>query len=138
MVKKFEDSSDVECTPVLLILRGLPGSGKTTLAKKIKEQMDFEHYEADMFFEDSETGEYKFDREKLSEAHEWCFNKVKEALEAGKNVIVANTFSRKWEYEKYLDLPYEDILIYTCEGNYENIHNVPQEAIDKMRERWEP
>ena len=43
----------------LFILRGLPGSGKTTLAKSIGAV----HFEADMYF--MEGNEYKFDVTKL-------------------------------------------------------------------------
>jgi predicted kinase len=39
----------------LILLRGLPGSGKSTLAKSLAG----EHIEADMYFVDNETGEYK-------------------------------------------------------------------------------
>lgn len=34
----------------LVLIRGLPGSGKSTMAKVLA-QVGYEHYEADMFFE---------------------------------------------------------------------------------------
>jgi tRNA uridine 5-carbamoylmethylation protein Kti12 len=42
----------------LILLRGLPGSGKTTLAKSLVTK-DYCHKEADMYFVD-EFGNYKF------------------------------------------------------------------------------
>ena len=53
---------------VLFIVRGLPGSGKTTLAKSLGSV----HFEADMYF--MEGNEYKFDITKIKKAHEWCQN----------------------------------------------------------------
>jgi len=49
------------------LIRGLPGSGKTTMAKKIE---GFEHFEADQYFE--KDGSYEFDPSELNSAHEEC------------------------------------------------------------------
>jgi adenylate kinase family enzyme len=56
---------------ILYILRGLPGSGKSTLAKSLSNALTG-HIEADMFFVDKESGEYRFDPTKLGQAHSWC------------------------------------------------------------------
>lgn len=117
---------------MLYIIRGLPGSGKSTLAKKLAVM----HFEADMFFVGTD-GVYRFDPSRLKDAHEWCFNKVKETIEDGYICAVSNTFSRVWEMQKYLDLPGPRTVI-TCEGSYGNIHGVSDEAIERMRARWEP
>ena len=74
-----------------IIVRGLPGAGKTTLAKHLKEKLHLKHYEADMFFED-DKGEYKFDYKKLGEAHKWCLEKTEAALTNGVGVVVSNCF----------------------------------------------
>jgi len=50
----------------LVLVRGIPGSGKSTLANRISDVL---HFEADMFFVDRETGEYKFDGARIGEAH---------------------------------------------------------------------
>lgn len=61
----------------ILIMRGLPGSGKSTLTREICKQL-FPHgvqslvCSADNFFTDEE-GNYNFDITKLSEAHDACF-----------------------------------------------------------------
>ena len=60
--------------PTLFIVRGVPGSGKSTFAKHIWNE--YAICEADKYFVDRETGEYKFDATKLKEAHEWCRNQV--------------------------------------------------------------
>ncbi len=53
----------------LYIVRGIPGSGKSTFAKTLGGQ----HYEADMFFID-ENGVYNFDFTKIKDAHQWCID----------------------------------------------------------------
>ena len=123
----------------LLIVRGLPGSGKSTLAKKlVSVNPGSVHIEADMFF----TGKdgYKFDPSKIKEAHEWCFNTTKIFLSNGVDVVVSNTFTQRWEVQKYTDVADELGITYgiiVATGDFGSVHNVPQETIDKMRQRWE-
>lgn len=119
----------------LLIIRGLPGSGKSTLAKEFV-KLGYCHFEADMFFCLNENNEYNFEAEKLSLAHEWCYNSVAQALANGLNVVVSNTFSRLWELERYRKFNV-DIQIVECQGRFNSIHNVPEYVIEKMRNRWE-
>ena len=121
----------------ILIIRGLPGSGKSTLAKAMCANKTYAHIEADHFFCNPETGEYKFDPSKLQKAHEWCQKKCLTMLAMGKNVVVSNTFTCIWEMHPYIDMgfPYN---ILECKGNFKNVHNVPNCTIKKMRERWEP
>lgn len=59
----------------LILIRGLPGSGKTTMAKTL--YPDHVLCEADQFFE-TDKG-YIFDGSKIKEAHAYCFNKAKKA-----------------------------------------------------------
>jgi predicted kinase len=122
---------------MLYILRGLPGSGKSTLARKLAPN---NHHEADAFMVDNE-GNYSFDPTRLGEVHEKCLNAVRESLTSGAEVVaVANTFVKRWEYQRYIDLAtslgvaYEIVV---CSGNYQNIHGVPQETILRMKSSWE-
>lgn len=125
---------------LLVLVRGVPGSGKTTLARKYiaKSSEDFLHLEADMFFE--KEGEYKFDPSLLKEAHSWCQSEAKKRLESGGSLIVSNTFTRVWEMEAYLDLARElgvKYVVLRAVGEYPNIHNVPVEVVEQMKERFE-
>ncbi len=117
----------------LVLIRGLPGSGKTT--KALTEYPNHVLCEADQFFETDDG--YKYDGSKIKDAHEYCFSKARKALMVGLDVVVANTFTRVWEMQKYLDLPYE-VHVVEATGDYENVHNVPQEVVAKMRDRYEP
>lgn len=119
----------------LILIRGLPGSGKSTMAKAFT---GFTHLEADMFH--MVNGEYKFDASKIKDAHAWCQHQCEVALRHGENVVVSNTFTQYWEMKFYrelaitLNIPCHTM---TCEGWFDSVHNVPQEVIASMRDRWE-
>ena len=115
----------------LLLVRGLPGSGKSTYAKS----QPGVHLEADMYFI-NDKGEYIFDRNKLHEAHKWCQRRAKELLDSGKDVVVANTFTTLKELRPYIEWTEHEIVIHDCVGEYQNIHNVPEKTLKRMKARW--
>ena len=120
----------------LYIVRGLPGSGKSSIAKNITELV----YSADDFFT-NKNGEYNFNAKLLGKAHEWCWGKVRDAMFIGANAVaVANTFTQAWEAEKYYQIAEEygySVFVIECQNDFGNVHDVPQESIDAMKERWE-
>lgn len=121
----------------LLLIRGLPGSGKTTMAKKYA-QLGYVHCEADHYFE--VDGVYRFDGSKLRAAHDDCLRRAVAAMDAGHSVVVANTFTRRWEMEPYLKAAKRrgvKARIIEATGNWANAHGVPAEAVERMRARWE-
>ena len=91
----------------LILLRGVPGSGKTTLGKTILRCLssdDPDVISADDFFV-NEKGEYIFDPTKLKEAHaqsqQRCATKMKNEFS---RIVVANTFTQKWEMDAYYEM----------------------------------
>ena len=124
----------------LLLLRGLPGSGKSTKARHfIKDGSYVCHFEADMYHTTRE-GVYDFSPENIAASHEWCQSKTRKALAAGVDTIVSNTFTQQWELQPYRDMADElgvELIIKTVKGNYGNIHGCPQASVDAMAKRWE-
>ena len=122
----------------LYIVRGIPGSGKSTFAKTLGGQ----HYEADMYFIDPTTGEYKFDGSKIKLAHSWCMIQTQKAMVNDEpKIVVSNTFTQEWEMETYFKLAEENgykvftIIVENRHGNT-NEHNVPEDKIEQMKNRF--
>lgn len=124
---------------ILYIVRGIPGSGKSTFAKTLGGI----HWEADMFFTDPFTGDYNFDPSKIKSAHEWCQLNVKEnMMESEDKIIVSNTFTQEWEMQPYFDMAKEygyKVFSVIVENRHDgiNLHNVPEDKIEIMRDRFE-
>lgn len=123
----------------LTLIRGLPGSGKSTLARTLSSETGAVHFEADMFFINAK-GTYHFRPSLLPKAHQWCETESLKALKRGKSVIVSNTFIERWEMQAYLDMASSvpcTLKVIECSKQYDNIHQVPQKTIDKMKQRWQ-
>ena len=121
----------------LYLLRGLPGSGKSTMANMLNATC----FEADMYF--MRDGEYRFDHTKLKMAHKWCQDSVEDCMNLRyERIAVSNTFTQEWEMQAYYDLAKKhgytvfSIIVENRHGG-QNIHNVPDESIERMRARFE-
>ena len=122
----------------LSLIRGIPGSGKSTLAAKMHQQcMVHFVFEADQYF--MKDGEYKFDRERLGDAHRECQLNTARWLKEHANVAVANTFTKWSEMRPYIDLAFEfdrPIQIIEMTNSYGSIHGVPVETLNVMKDRF--
>jgi predicted kinase len=125
----------------LTLIRGLPGSGKSTLARKLllQSNSDAIWVEADHYFIGSD-GVYRFDKDRLEQAHSQCYNKAERALDQGQNVIVSNTFTTLKEMRPYFDLAFSrgvvpDVI--TCYDSFGSVHDVPEEVMQRMTSRFQ-
>lgn len=123
---------------VLFIVRGLPGSGKTTLAKQLTANV----FEADHYFYDND-GNYNFIPSEIKEAHKECQEFVGHAMESNiEKIAVSNTFTQEWEMKPYINLAKEHgykvftIVVENRHGGI-NVHNVPEDKIEQMANRFE-
>jgi predicted kinase len=124
--------------PKLIIIRGLPGSGKSTLAEKLALLTNYTHVEADQYF--LENSNYVFQKELLPRAHSWCQDLARSAINNYSGAIVANTFTTYQEVKPYLKMvdSYDDLVLITLSNSFGSIHDVPEETMKRMSDRFLP
>jgi NEDD4-binding protein 2 len=128
----------------LIIMRGLPGSGKSTKAQLLVG--DGKIYATDDYWGD----DYAFDRARIGEAHEWNQQRVHEAIVAGVSPIVVDaTNMQMWEMQPYVEFANAfnyDISFHESDAPWKfdaeelaqrNRHGVPIEIIKQMLMNWE-
>lgn len=118
----------------LIIVRGLPGSGKSTFAK----ELNIFHIEIDMFC--MINGQYRWNAEQGRKRSNLCFQATRFALEEGIDAIVSNCFTRRADIEPYIQLAkkhHATLSIHSMAGQFPSIHPVPSDVITRMRETWE-
>ena len=126
----------------IIVLRGLPGSGKSTFSMKL-----WEHFNAEVVSADhnmiNENGEYEFDITKLGECHAQCKRDFKKHIaNEVETIVVDNTNTKVWEFSWYMQYGKENgynitsIIVENRHGN-ESIHSVPEDKIEDMRNRFD-
>lgn len=123
----------------LILFRGLPGAGKSTLANALCDVC----LSADDFFTDAQ-GNYHYDKSLIKAAHEDCLCRTKAAMASGvERIGVANTFTEAWEMDAYFRLAdnygyrIHSVIVET-RGHYrKNVHGTPHDVIDRMNNRFQ-
>merc|ERR1712154_530491 len=99
----------------LIVLRGLPVSGKTTLAKKLAQRSknaricteDRYHWSG----KEDGVGEYKFQPQLVFLAREWCTKEIRECIQSNVNLIILDNHNARISM-------YEDHIQYAVEHGY--------------------
>jgi NEDD4-binding protein 2 len=130
----------------LYLIRGVPGAGKSTFAHTIWNEYII--CEADKYFINKETGEYKFNPDELKIAHQWCRDEVEIKMKDNRinpqyypEIVVSNTFTQEWEMEPYFKLAEKygykvfSLIVENRHGGV-NTHGVPEDKIQVMKDRF--
>lgn len=133
----------------LIVLQGLPGSGKTEKVNVMVRAkgpeattQDVTVCSADHHF--MKDGKYEFDPAELPVAHQECYRKFVKAVQDGVGlIIIDNTNLSTYEYSPYLvhaeafGYEVEIITILTAVNVCirRNVHNVPADRILDMHKR---
>jgi len=123
----------------VVILRGIPGCGKSTYAKTL---LNATIVSTDDFFID-ETGKYERVDEKLTEAHTDCLRKFLTVLKRGDEIVVVdNTNINPVDVAPYYALAQvyghvPEVVTFECPASIagpRNTHGVPQEHVNRLEQ----
>jgi len=121
----------------LILIRGIPGTGKTTLANIISSNV----LETDDFFTDSQ-GVYEFDSKLLPYYHRLNQIRVRQAMNALEEmIVVSNTFAEIKEMKPYIDMANDnnyEVKVISLVGLHPNEHDVPPTLVETLTSIWEP
>lgn len=126
--------------PMLYIVRGIPGSGKTTLAQAMARAMGCVYVEADQYMTDDQ-GIYEWDVEKLPWAHQKCKHVIKIELQSGSDVIVSNVSATLKDINEYIEIAKSlncnfTSLVVESRNETKSTHNLPAERILTIRRQF--
>ena len=154
-----KDDTSMYQFKTMFIMRGLPGSGKSSIALSLigceANRVENEGHRfifgkegvicsTDSYFYDhwSSLGEYNFDPRKIGDNHQKNQNAVLHAMNLGVPcIVVDNTNVREWETEVYTKLAeehgYKIVVVEVPHVSVDlcverNAHGVPRETIERM------
>ena len=147
-----------------IILRGIPGSGKSTKAEELKKEFERQFCKVKIFSRD----QFRLcvlermigkDKEKLEEAYQQSFR------DKAQNEMIKDTFYERvidsmddythdviiydmtniskqdcffwWEFASFAKGKGDEVQVIECEGNYKSTHNVPEDIMEDYRKKWE-
>lgn len=121
----------------LIILRGVPGCGKSTFASFLQETAGAIVCSNDSFL--YEDGKYKWSPDRCADAIEKCFYKFEYAVKTSAPLIVIdNTNTNPKYFANYVKIAEENdyevtYLVVENRHNGINSHNVPQQTLSNMK-----
>lgn len=121
--------------PVLQIVRGVPGTGKSTWARDHFPGLILEN---DYFHCHSCSYEYNLD--KMKEAMNFVRETAERALSLGMDVCIANTFTRKKYVDFYKGMAEKynaNFRVVRMMHEFGNVHNVPGFVLENMKTHFE-
>lgn len=139
-------------TRQVVVMQGLPGAGKSTIARKLKHEFISENQECHIFSSDSfhmENGVYTYKQERAAKAHGRCLHmyarflmaNIPDTLDPHRLLIIDNTNTTVAEIAPYIALAHAfdwraHVLRVSCDVEtavVRNTHGVPMSTLIKMQ-----
>ena len=140
----------------LILLRGVSGSGKTTVANLFTDAVLISTDDYFMIPDAEGVLQYQFDANSLVINHQKCQDQVKSTMQHVESqdgflddmvtitctIVVHNTFTQEWEMDAYYKLAEEygftiHTLIVENRHGSQSTHDVPLKSIETQRDRFE-
>lgn len=134
---------------IAVIMRAIPGSGKSTFAKKIKTSAEANGITCSIHSSDEKfmiDGEYKFDPKLLGAHHLANHREFCKSMADGTNVVIGdNTNIKRKDYMTYVESAkaagYRVVSVTFVPGEvdmhfHRNVHAVPMEVIQRMKDSF--
>jgi predicted kinase len=119
----------------LILMRGVSGSGKSTVAEKLQKELGGVIYSTDDFFI-QDDGRYLFDGSKLQENHQKNKDRTEKAMIEGISpIIIDNTNRAAWEMKDYAILAQK--YGYSIEIRQPGDSDFPEVDFDEIMRRQE-
>jgi predicted kinase len=118
----------------LILVRGVPGAGKSTYGRKLADERGMVHLENDQFM--YKEGVYSYSHALRKLAMHRCIDATQDALSEGKDVVVTNCFLRRFSMQPYyfvarkLGAEIEEVVL---DGGFKNVHGVPDAIVKSMK-----
>ena len=128
--------------PYVIILRGAPGTGKSTWAARYKAMHPTETIvlSATDYFR-GRDGIVRFRADRLQQSHAWCRNFFGLLIERCiPRIVLDNTHMALWEYDGSMGAAFRQayrVFQHVCTGTFQNTSHISEQKVQAMRKRFE-
>lgn len=131
----------------LIVIRGAPGHGKTTLGRSIAEERGFDFFEPDIKLDEIAASKGEDARMTMFNqftACSWSHNKIKESLTLGRSVVTTGLYTKITSLHSLvklasdLDARLEVIDRFKPEHRFKNTRGTSEACVDDLVSKFEP